>query len=63
MWNYFLLGPLSRMAIRYRPVRSLPAVVEVSFVYTTYGINNRKTISSTMVCVEMVPTSLQGRET
>ena len=31
----------SRMAIRYRPVSSLPVVVEGHFAYTTYGILNR----------------------
>jgi len=53
----------SRMVIRYRPVKSLPAVVEVNIVYTTYGIKNRETISSAMVCAGMVPMPLQRRET
>jgi hypothetical protein len=49
------------MVIRYRSERSLPAVVEVNFTYTTYGIKNRETVSSAMVCVEMVPMPSQGR--
>jgi hypothetical protein len=48
--------------IRYRAERSLPVMVEVSFLYSTYGIKNRETISPVMVCVEMVPMPLQGRE-
>jgi len=44
-------------------VRAIPDVVEVNFAYTTYGIENRETVSWAMVCVEMLPMPLQGRQT